>query len=101
MKKQFITEAKRFQKLAGIIKEGTSVNEAYNNEPTDEDYIATKNKVKNYLQLAFKEINDYEDSLVPQGINPEEYYGDPENGFPSRLFSDAATELEAIISDFK
>lgn len=101
MKKQFITEAGRFQKLAGIIKEGTSVNEAYNNEPTDEKYMAVKNRIKNYLELAFKEINDYEDSLVPQGMDPEEYYGDLENGFPSQLFSDASVELEDIISYFK
>ena len=101
MKKQFITEAGRFQKLAGIIKEGTSVNEAYNNEPTDEKYMAVKNRIKNYLELAFKEINDYEDSLVPQGMDPEEYYGDTENSFPSQLFSDASIELEDIISYFK
>lgn len=99
MKKQFITEASRFQKLAGIIKEGTSVNEAYNNEPTDEKYMAVKNRIKNYLELAFKEINEYEDSLVPQGMDPEDYFF--ENGFPSGLFSDAATELENIISYFK
>ena len=99
MKKQFITEAKRFQKLAGIIKEGTSVNEAYNNEPTDENYIAVKNKVKNYLELAFKEINDYEDSMVPQDMDAEDYFFD--NGFPSKLFSDAAMELENIISYLK
>ena len=101
MKKQFITEVRRFQKLAGIIREGVSLDEAYNNEPTDEAYMAVKNRIKNHLELAFKEINDYEDSLVPQGMDPEEYYGDPENKFPSRLFSDAATELEDIISYFK
>jgi hypothetical protein len=99
MKKQFITEARRFQKLAGIIKEGTLVNEAYDNEPTDEKYIAVKNKVKNYLELAYKEINDYEDSMVPQGMDWEDYFF--ENGYPSKLFSDAAIELENIISYFK
>ena len=99
MKKQFITEAGRFQKLAGIIKEGTSVNEAYNNEPTDEKYMAVKNRIKNYLELAFKEINEYEDSLVPQGMDPVDYFF--ENGFPYQLFSDASIELEDIISYFK
>jgi hypothetical protein len=71
------------------------LNEASNNEPTDEDYIATKNKVKNYLELAFKEINDYEDRTIPQGADFSNV------GFPSKLLSSIALEVEGFIDYLK
>ena len=93
--KKFLTENK-------LTRNSKLLNEAYDNEPTDEDYIATKNKVKNHLELIEKEIEEYENRFARnQGIDPDEYYEDPNNRFPSKLLFDTAYEVVELLSNIK
>jgi DNA repair protein RadC len=60
--KQFITEAKRMQQLAGILNE---------NEETNSNYLDQKERVKNWLELTFdgEEIDPEIESKVNVLLN--------------------------------
>jgi hypothetical protein len=99
MGKQFITEAARFQKLAGITAKSKTLDEAkFTPEPNSEDYFTTRKEVTDYLRLALKKIEDFEDRTAPPGsanLNPDDpnadYY------FSSPLLSNVVDGLEELI----